>query len=186
MESYVRTYPDFSLCGLNCALCPRHHTQGPSRCPGCGGPRFSELHPSCPIIRCSRTQGNVEFCHACDIYPCERYEGTPSHDSFISYSTRLDDQKQAASEGLDTYLARLAERKTILEHLLHTCDDGRRKGFYCLAANLLQLENLREVTDAVEKLDLKTTAERAAAMVIALQEQATAQGIMLKLRTKER
>jgi hypothetical protein len=33
MKEYYRNYPLFSLCGLNCGLCPRYHTQGESKCP---------------------------------------------------------------------------------------------------------------------------------------------------------
>ena len=34
MKNDQRPYPLFSLCGLNCALCPIHLNQ---YCPGCGG-----------------------------------------------------------------------------------------------------------------------------------------------------
>ncbi|HCP15088.1 MAG TPA: hypothetical protein DIT32_04865, partial [Peptococcaceae bacterium] len=62
MKEYVRAYPLFSLCGLNCGLCPRYHTEGESRCPGCGGPAFHLKHPSCAVITCSRKHGGVEHC----------------------------------------------------------------------------------------------------------------------------
>ena len=34
MKDFVREHPLFSLCGLNCALCPM---QLGGHCPGCGG-----------------------------------------------------------------------------------------------------------------------------------------------------
>jgi hypothetical protein len=34
MKDFKRLYPLFSLCGLNCGLCPMHLD---NYCPGCGG-----------------------------------------------------------------------------------------------------------------------------------------------------
>jgi hypothetical protein len=36
-SDYVRSNPLFSLCGLDCCLCPRYHTRAPP-VSGCGGP----------------------------------------------------------------------------------------------------------------------------------------------------
>ena len=46
MKNYQREYPLFSLCGLNCALCPMHLNK---YCPGCGALR----------------QGEARFCAVC-------------------------------------------------------------------------------------------------------------------------
>lgn len=111
MESYSRRYTEFSLCGLNCALCPRYHTDGPSRCPGCGGNRFSELHPACPIIRYSRKHGNIEYCQECDSYPCERYRDEAGYDSFITYVVRLADQERVKQLGIEAYQRTLNQKE---------------------------------------------------------------------------
>jgi hypothetical protein len=34
----VKIYPTIGACGLDCGLCTRYYTVGPSRCPGCCGP----------------------------------------------------------------------------------------------------------------------------------------------------
>ncbi len=181
------TYAEFSLCGLNCGLCPRYHTNGPSRCPGCRGPRFGEVHPTCPIIRCSEHHGNVEYCHQCISYPCERYRETPATDSFITYVPRLADQRRALEFGMDTYRQELDEKIGILKHLLAMYDDGRRKGFYCLAANLLDLQSLRGTVERVERIVAQTPMERKECvrlMVSTIEETAGKRNVSLRLRGK--
>lgn len=54
MKEYKREYSLFSLCGLNCGLCPHYQTNGISKCPGCGGQDFHLKHPTCAVITCNR------------------------------------------------------------------------------------------------------------------------------------
>lgn len=153
MQAYKRTTPDFSLCGLNCSLCPRYNTDGRSRCPGCGGPDFNLKHPACAVIGCSRKHGNVEYCFACENYPCERYERTGDKDSFISYRNVLEDNEKAKAD-LKDFLINLEKKKICLEYFLKSCDDGRSKDFFCLAVNLLPAEDVEEI------LEIAKTEER--------------------------
>jgi len=46
---------------------------------------------------------------------------------------------------MDGYGKELNERMEILEFMLENYDDGRRKNFYCIAVNLLKLDDLRDV-----------------------------------------
>ncbi len=151
MKEYTRAHPSFSLCGLNCALCPRHHTDGSSRCPGCGGDDFALLHPSCAVITCSAKHGNIEFCFECASYPCERYATAGTADSFIAYRNVLSDN-QLASENLNGYLAELECKRRILCELILKANDGKSKAFYCLAANLLPLAELEFMMATLEDM----------------------------------
>lgn len=187
MPPFRRSYPEFALCGLNCGLCPRHYTAGPSRCPGCGGQGFDKLHPTCPIITCSQRHGGVEYCHECSSYPCGRYQTIPKFDSFITYQSRLADQKRALEWGINEYRKVLDEKMEILERLLNRFDDGRRKGFYCLAVNLLDVDTLHRVMDSIETSTGKEAMDRkeiAKVTVTAFQAMAERQGILLHLRAK--
>ncbi|MDA8220886.1 DUF3795 domain-containing protein [Desulfosporosinus sp.] len=74
MEYKQRQYPLFSACRLNCGLCPRYHTDGISKCPGCAGEDFSSKHPTCGVLSCSQRHG-IEYCYLCDEYPCKKFEG---------------------------------------------------------------------------------------------------------------
>lgn len=65
MKVFERKNRYFSLCGLNCALCPMYVG---GYCPSCGG---GEGNQSCRIAKCSLEQGGIEFCFDCKKYPCE-------------------------------------------------------------------------------------------------------------------
>ena len=72
----------------------------------------------------------------------------------------------------------------MLKRLLNGYNDGRRKSFYCLAVNLLELPDLRTVMNTLENdpcdnRDIKQRAETAAALLRAAAE---ARGVTLRLR----
>jgi len=142
MKQYTRQTPQFSLCGLNCSLCPRFRTTGSSRCPGCGGEDFYEKHPTCGVISCSQRHGGVEYCFECSDYPCDRYTSKNDKDSFISYMNGASDMETAKTHGLPYYLDRLSRKSEILDVLLRDWDNGRLKAYFCRAVNVLPLEDL--------------------------------------------
>jgi hypothetical protein len=153
MEIYTRTNPDFSLCGLNCALCPNFHihTNGKFKCPGCGGEKFFEKHPSCAIITCSKKHKNIDFCFNCDEYPCKRYLEPSERDSFITYKNREKNIK-LASKNLNKYLDELQKKKNILSELLKNYNDGRMKNYYCIAVNLLPIIELEKIMTKIREI----------------------------------
>lgn len=181
MKGFTRTETRFSLCGLNCALCSMHLG---GYCPGCGGGAGNQ---SCAIARCSLEHGGIQFCWECPEYPCPRYEGFDDGDSFVPHRHRQQDVAQARAMGLDTYLAQLEEKRTVLEQLLAHYNDGRRKTFFNTAVCLLPLEDLQSVTAALNsrpELSEQAVKERALAAVGLLQEAADRRGISLKLNKK--
>lgn len=145
MREYQREYPFFALCGLNCGLCPRYQTDGVSKCPGCGGPDFHLKHPSCAVITCNKKHDNVEYCFQCSAYPCERYSKPNKVDSFISYQNVLTDFEKAKKKGIERYQKEINKKVKILEFLIKNYNDGKRKGFYCLAVNLISLLDLENI-----------------------------------------
>lgn len=185
MEEYKRINPLFSLCGLNCGLCPRYNTQGESKCPGCGGIDFHLKHPSCAVITCSRKHGDVEYCYQCSSYPCERYSRIGEKDSFMSYRNVITDFEKAKTDGVEQYLTELQEKTAILESLISTYNDGRRKAFYCNAVNLLPLLDLREIMaeieDRIARSDMPFK-EKIEEIVRLLEARAAVSNIPLKLR----
>ena len=64
----------------------------------------------------------------------------------------------AKKEGIDNYIKILKEKIIILEFLLNNYNDGRRKSFYCLAVNLLELNDLKgvinEINDNISKQEI--------------------------------
>lgn len=158
MEIYTRANPLFSLCGLNCGLCPRYHTQGKSKCPGCGGKGFHLLHPSCAVITCSKKHGAVAYCFQCSEFPCKRYIAPSKTDSFITDRNVTSDIRKAKEHGVERYQQELNEKISFLTDLLAHYNDGKRKNFYCTAVNLLELSDLNELKEyiqqAIEEADL--------------------------------
>lgn len=181
----TRENPLFSACGLNCGLCPRYHTEGASRCPGCAGEGFSAKHPACGALSCSQRNG-LEYCFLCDEYPCKKYEGADLSDSFITHKHQLLDADKAKSMGLEAYEAELNRKVEILKRLLEHYDDGRRKSFFCVAVNLLPLQDATSVMARIadESAADAPLKEKAATAVRLFEEAADGKGISLRLRKK--
>lgn len=185
MEYRQREFPLFSACGLNCGLCPRYQMDGASKCPGCSGEGFLTKHPTCGVLSCSQRKG-LEYCFQCDEFPCKKYDGADQSDSFITHLHQFTDMEKAKTLGIDAYKRELDEKIGILENLLAHYDDGRRKGLFCLAVNLLELQDVQSV---MEQIELETNPEqpikeRAASAVLLFQKMAESRGIVLKLRKK--
>ena len=185
MEYKTRSYPLFAACGINCGLCPRYYTVGQSRCPGCAGEGFSDVHPTCGVLSCCQRKG-LEYCFQCDEFPCKKYSGAGESDSFVTHQNQFRDMEKAKRIGLEAYAAELNAKVEILEKLLESFDDGRRKGFFCLAVNLLELEDIRPIMEQLDnEMDSHMSIkESAMAAVSLLQAAADEKGIDLKLRKK--
>ncbi len=127
----------FSLCGLNCGLCPMNIR---GQCGGCftGSPCYK----GCPIFRCAEKHGGIEYCFQCSEYPCRRYDGIDQHDSLISHRNQKRDLLEAKKMGIDAYLSVQRRKRGILTRLLADYDDGTRQVFFALAVNMLPLEEL--------------------------------------------
>jgi len=172
MKGFTRNNPYFSLCGMNCKLCPMHLS---GHCGGCG---FG--NQSCPIARCSLEHGNLEYCFQCPKYPCEKYANIDEFDSFITHRNQKADLEKMQRIGEDSYNAEQVEKRHILDRLLAEYNDGREKTLFCLAVNLLPLDDLRTLfEDGDLEMSLKDRAKR---MEKRLRERSN---VELKLRKKQ-
>ena len=183
MKEYKRSYPLFSLCGLNCGLCPRYQSDGTSKCPGCGGKDFHLQHPSCAVINCSKKHGDVEYCFQCKDYQCNRYEKPSEQDSFITYRNVIRDMRKALEYGIEQYQLELNEKTLFLVYLISNYNDVRRKSFYCIAVNLLELADLHDIEERMQKLDDTIPQKEKIKKIEAwFEEKAKVNNIELKLR----
>lgn len=188
MEYFERQYPLFSLCGLNCGLCPMYHTNGSSKCSGCGGKDFYK-NRSCAVVNCMRRHGALEYCYQCEEFPCKKYEGTDEFDSFITHRNQFKDLEKIKSMGPSAYRAELDEKVAILEELLANYNDGRCKNFFCLAVNLLELDDVKQVMTEIAAETAAgawTLKEKATTAVRLFQAMADEHGIVLKLNKKKK
>jgi len=186
MKTAIREYPLLSLCGLNCGLCPRYYTDGTSKCPGCGGEAFCEKHPSCGVISCAKRHEGIQYCYLCNEYPCKKYyDSEKLVDSFITHQNQIKNFDQVKRIGLAAYQLELNEKVELLSYLLANYNDGRRKNFFCLAVNLLDLHDVRNVIAQIEteckpEYDVK---EKSTIAIRLFQAMADKRNIMLKLKT---
>lgn len=180
MKDFVRDYPLFSVCGLNCGLCTMHIGGYCSGC--CGG----DGNQSCSIARCSMAHG-VDFCSACAEYPCAKYDGIDDYDSFMTHLRQKRDLEKLRRNGPDAYKAELEEKISLLHTLLTNYNDGRHKSPFCTAVNLLELDSLREIMElcAAEVTAEMTVKDRVRLVTAKLNAVADGQGISLKLRKKK-
>ena len=132
----------FSLCGLNCSLCPSFIR---GNCTGCQEGSTCVL--ICEIAPCSIKNGNIDYCFEFEEYLCDKYDGIDKHDSLISHKNQLKDMQKAKTIGIDKYHAEQLEKKRIHNKLLDEYDVGHRDVFFCLAVNLLEVDDLIKVMD---------------------------------------
>jgi hypothetical protein len=155
----IKIYPTIGVCGLDCGLCPRYYTLGQSRCPGCGGPDFFNKHPSCSFITCCVKKKNLEVCAECSDFPCpkfksnEEYQQLKESSSYPSSKKVMPNLNFIKEYGIEKFVTQQKERIKLLEAMIKNFDDGRSKSFFCKAANLLDLIDLRSSLDkATQKI----------------------------------
>jgi len=135
------------------------------------------------MLSCCQRKG-LEYCFLCEEFPCEKYEGVDESDSFITHLNQFKDMEKAKQIGIEAYEVELDAKVRLLEELLVHYDDGRRKSFYCLAVNLLELAETEAILTRVRtEVDADAPVkEKAKAVASLLQAKADETGIILKLR----
>lgn len=122
MKGFERKNQLFSLCGLNCGLCPM--LLG-NYCGGCGNG-----NQSCRIAKCSLEHGQIEYCYECKQYPCEKYQHIDDYDSFITHKRRKADLERAKNIGIEQYnLEQQEKHKFFLTYFLTIMTGVERLSF---------------------------------------------------------
>ncbi|MEL7562680.1 DUF3795 domain-containing protein [Dehalogenimonas sp. 4OHTPN] len=181
--------PAIGACGLDCGLCPRYHTDGPSRCPGCAAEAY--ISPGCSVQRCCVKEHHMECCAECpETQGCARldrvFKAAATADSFISYLPVPANHRRIRETGISKFARMQEERAAFLAELLATYNDGRSKGFFCLAVQLLALDELQSVLGNLSD-DLSRISEmkgRTTLLRQAFSELASQKGLTLKLRRR--
>ena len=179
MKGFRREDLTFSLCGLNCGLCPMHVG---GYCPGCGG---GEGNQSCAVARCSLAHVGVAYCWQCGEYPCVRYQAEDEYDTLITTQHRKADMARMMAMGPEAYRQEQERKAAMLQALLARHNDGRRKSLYCLAVNLLSEDEVRAVLQRLDEMTDATVKERAALAAAMLQDAAKRQQVELRMRKKK-
>lgn len=186
-EPVIKSFPSIGACGVDCGLCSRHHTDGVSRCPGCAGAGFGAW--GCAIQKCCVQQHRLECCAQCpEADGCRRLDkvmnASTKTDSFISYLPLMENHRIIQNLGIIEAARRQDARMDFLKGLLASHNDGRSKGFYCLAVQLLPLDELQSTVNRLSD-ELAATSEvkvRASLLRRAFNKLASGKGLTLKLR----
>jgi hypothetical protein len=182
MDKQVKKrYPAVACCGIDCGLCPRSYTAGISKCPGCAGEDFFAKHPSCSIVTCCVKTNGWETCAECPRFPCEKLRDWDLVDSFVSHQRSLENLRQIQDQGIVGFAKQQKERIRLLNMLLKEYDDGKSKSFFCLAAALLEVDDLEEASAQIQGIwdpskDRKQLAKLAKSI---LEQRAESKGVEL-------
>jgi len=152
----LKAYPTIGVCGLDCGLCPRYYTVGPSRCPGCGGPCFSDKHPSCSFITCCVKKRSLEVCGQCPEFPCSKFKSEGEYRRLESSSyppsrKMLPNLRFIREKGIKEFMKGQEKRIGLLETMIEGYDDGRSRSFFCRAAALLDRKVLESSLEEAGK-----------------------------------
>jgi len=179
-------YPAMGICGLSCLLCPRYHTDGSSRCGGCKS-EF-RMGAGCPFITCAVKRRGIEFCWECGEHrDCEKWrkhrDAGRTGDSFKCYQKINGDVDCILENGFETYWKAQREREEILREMLAGFNEGRSKNYYCIAATVLEIGELREaLKKAARESEGMDTKARSKALRTILDGIAAEKNYLLKLR----
>lgn len=180
------TYPAIGVCGLSCILCPNYNRETKSRCPGCKT-EFRFAAP-CSILCCALKKKGVEFCWDCpEGETCEKWqhhrEFSRANDTFICYQMLEDNISVVNQHGISAFEKAQNERARLLKELLNEFNEGRSKSYYCIAATIFDIDELKGAIDTARNksadLDIKSKAKLMHAI---LDDIAERQGYILKLR----
>ena len=179
-------YPEIGICGLACRLCPAYQRESESRCDGCK--TESRMNAGCSLVTCALKRKGVEFCWVCgESDSCARWKRHRDfgrqHDSFKCYQTLDDDILFIRRNGVDEFDALVRQREQVLKAMLNEFNEGRSKGYYCIAATVLELDELEDALAEARKrsagLGLK---EKSGGLHSLLEAAAVAKNRTLKLR----
>ena len=141
-------YPKIGICGLSCRLCPHYNMKTESRCPGCKSD--SRIKVGCPFITCAIKRKGIEFCWDCaDSSFCERWKNHRNAgkkiDSFKCYQKLEDDIALIHEIGIIAFEKVQKKREQLLKDMLAEFNEGSSKSYYCIAATVLEIEELEMV-----------------------------------------
>jgi hypothetical protein len=147
-------YTEIGICGLSCRLCPMYHTETKSKCGGCKSK--NRMAVGCPFITCAVKKKGIEFCWDCDgNKTCEKWrkhrEAGEKVDSFKCYQKLEDDIAFIQKKGVAEFEKAQKIREQLLKEMLQEFNEGRSKSYYCIAATVLEIEELKDALTKARK-----------------------------------
>ena len=163
-----------------------YHTKTKSRCFGCKSK--VRMVVGCPFITCAIKRKGIEFCWECEENEsCEKWrkhrEAGKRFDSFKCYQKLEDNIAFIQKNGIKEFEKVQKIREKLLKEMLQYFNEGRSKSYYCIAATVLEIEELEKVLRKAKEeskgLEIK---ERSKVLHSLVDEVAKRKNYYLKLR----
>jgi hypothetical protein len=140
-------HPEIGVCGLSCRLCPTYHSKSDSRCAGCKSE--GRMKGGCPFITCAVKKRGIEFCWHCPDHGfCEKWDKHRkrgrTQDSFVCYQRLENNIAFVEHRGISAFAEDQKAREQLLSTMLAEFNEGRSKSFYCIAATVLEIQELMQ------------------------------------------
>jgi len=103
----------------------------------------------CPFITCAVKRKGIEFCWECEVNEtCEKWrnhrESGKKADSFKCYQKLEEDIAFIRKNGVEEFEKIQKMREDLLKDMLKNFNEGRSKSYYCIAATVLEIDELRD------------------------------------------
>lgn len=180
------SHVEIGVCGLSCRLCPAFYRETKSKCEGCKSEK--RMGAACPFHNCAVKRKGIEFCGFCDEKAtCARWrkfrETGKQHDSIVCYQKLEDNIAFIQKNGIEEFEKQQKTREKLVRSMLATFNEGRSKTLYCIAATILEIDELESVLEEArmksKDLDIK---ERSEILHSLLNKIAENKNYLLKLR----
>jgi hypothetical protein len=134
---------------------------------------------------------NLEVCAECNDFPCQKFDswfGNEAYDSFVTHKKTEPNLYFIKKHGVEKFIEQQKERIKFLKDMLEGFNEGRSRSFYCIAAALLSVDDVKKSIDSAKKevktLDIKNDDVKSKAKILRkiIQDVADKKGIDLKLR----
>ena len=123
------------------------------------------MDAGCPFITCAIKRKGIEFCWQCEeSSACEKWrahrEYSREHDTFVCYQRLEDNIAFIQRHGIRAFEKTQKDRVRLLLEMLRDFNEGRSKNYFCIAATLLEIEELETALARAGKdsdvLDIKS------------------------------
>ena len=106
----------------------------------------------CPFHTCAFKKKRIDFCGVCDENnACAKWrkfrEAGKQHDSLLSYQRLEDNIAFIQKNGMEEFEKQQETREGLLRAILTEFNEGRSKTFYCIAATVLEIDELENVLE---------------------------------------
>jgi hypothetical protein len=103
----------------------------------------------CTFINCAVKKKGIEFCWLCsENKTCEKWRNHRElgklHDSFVCYQKLEDNISFVQEHGMAEFEKQQKSRERLLGEMLKEFNEGRSKSYYCIAATVLEIEDLEK------------------------------------------